>query len=146
MKKTELKKLLKEWAKYTTSDQTSENIDKGNEALIKLEENLPFKCCYEKERWQDYASWFTCFEDFYNFTLAIIDKKDYFIQKEQYELNCDENGYSNTSCDKYIHCEWCGDIDVIGEGFKTNLGYLCGNCIDYLKTQGERLRVYYNED
>lgn len=146
MKKNELKKLLKVWSEYTTNDQTQENIEKGNQALIELENNLPFKSSYEKERWQDYASWFTCFEDFYNFTLAIINKKDYFIQKECNEYNCDENGYSNENCDKYIHCNWCGEIDVIGSGFKTNKGYLCGQCIDYLKSLGYGLKVYYNED
>lgn len=131
MKKNELKQLLKEWAKYQGLDQTNENIEKGNELFLKLEKNLPFLNENQKERWQDYASWFTNFDDFYSFTLAIINKKDYFYEKERNEYNCDEEG--NSGYDEYHHCLWCGDIVVNAKHIKGD--YICPQCIAYLTSR-----------
>lgn len=133
MKKVELKKLLKEWAKYQGLDQTSENIEKGNKLFLELENNLPFMNSSQKERWQDYASWFTNFDDFYNFTLAIIDHKDYFYDKERYEYNCDEWGNSNEGYYEYHHCWWCGE--VVNDAKYINKDYICEQCKVYLNSR-----------
>ena len=131
-------KLLDKWVKYTTSEQTQENIDKGNETFLELENILPFKDKYEKERWQDYASWFTNFEDFYDFTKAIITLKEYFIQKERNEYNCDEYGRVNNK-KIYTHCCNCGKVVLLKTTTHLLSGQYCKECYNALPPQHKRV-------
>lgn len=71
---TKTMKLYKKWKKYYLRDETQENIDKSNEAMIELEQAIPFKDEEEHNKWLDLGATFKFFEDFEEMTLSIIKR------------------------------------------------------------------------
>lgn len=44
-----------------------------------------------------------------------------------------------------ITCAWCGDEYDKSDLVKTDLGYLCDNCVRAIESRGESITVYFNE-
>lgn len=42
-------------------------------------------------------------------------------------------------------CAWCGDEYDKSDLVKTDLGYLCDNCVRAIESRGESIIVYFNE-
>ena len=67
------------------------------------------------------------------------DEPDHFTPEEQEEYGIDEEGNSLDTHDIFRHCAFCGDV-VADYKKELDMGYLCHNCIDAIKSRGEKLK------
>jgi hypothetical protein len=67
------------------------------------------------------------------------DEPDHFTPEEQAEYGIDEEGNSLDTYDRFRHCAFCGDV-VAEYKKELDMGYLCHNCVDAIKSRGEKLR------
>ena len=67
------------------------------------------------------------------------DEPDHFTPEEQEEYGIDEEGNSLDTYDRFRHCAFCGNV-VADYKKELDMGYLCHNCIDAIKSRGEKLK------
>lgn len=67
-----------------------------------------------------------------------IKEAESYTDEEKEEFELDDEGY-DANGEKWIHCEWCEDLQPVSELKKEkNLGWICDRCQSALYSRGEK--------